>query len=217
MCWDLPTPGEDTQSLVTEGHMVPIAYADLAPGDAVGKCGPGSLGAAGHIQLVESYDPSSGRVVIWEQAGGTWGPRRRELNSVAYGYGAYRFTGTVNEEEEQDMTPEQWDTLRLAEAKAHNASALEFAFAAGLDNTDQCVVAYGGSLGQPLGLVDLRPFYTRVAVEVIKQVSGALSDTRGIHIPGRIPMWTDLPRRRRHPRDDEDFANVAFPETNDEQ
>lgn len=165
MCWDLPTPGEDTVSFVAEGHMVEIDRADLQPGDAIGMCGPNSYGANGHIQLVEAYDPSSGLVTYWEQNGGESGPHRRVNYRITNGYSAYRFTGTVAGNEEDDMTPEQYDMLRRAEAKANNAGAVAFALAAGADSTDQCVITWGSNLGQPYGVLDLRPYWARLEDE----------------------------------------------------
>jgi len=211
MCWNLPVAGEDTQSFVAEGHMVEIDRSQLQAGDAIGNCGWGTLGAAGHIQLVESYDPWSGLCTYWEQNGGQSGPSRRVNYYISSGYQAYRFTGTVAGSGEDDMTPQEYQDLltmtRLAEAKAHNASALAFAFAAGLDQTDQCVVAYGGSLGQPLGVVDLRPYWSR---------AGDQPGTRGTLPPwwDGLPTWP--PRRPRPswtPRTAEEaYANIKFPE-----
>lgn len=208
MCWAMPTPGEDTQSFVAEGHMVEIPIADLQPGDAIGDCGYGSLGANGHIQLVESYDPYTGLCTYWEQNGGQSGPSRRVNHYIDWAYKAYRFTGTVPGNEEDDMTPQEYQDLltmtRLAEAKAHNASALAFAFAAGQDTTDQCVIAYGGALGQPLGVVDLRPYWSRL---------DAVPGTRGTLPPwwDGLPSWPPRrPRRRPFPVEEE-YANIAYP------
>jgi len=211
MCWDLPTPGQDTQSFVANGYMVEIPRSELQPGDAIGECGWGSLGAAGHIQLVESYDPWSGLVTYWEQNGGEYGPHRRVNYYINSGYQAYRFTGTVAGSGDDDMTPQEYQDLltmtRLAEAKAHNASALAFALVAGLDTTDQCVIAYGGSLGQPLGAVDLRPYWSRT------------DDQPGVVRGTLAPWWDGLvswPPRRGRPRPrpfpvDEEYANIAYP------
>lgn len=88
MCWGLPTPGEDTESLVTEGFMVEIQPSELGAGDAIGICGPGSLGAAGHIMLVQAVRPTG--IDIIEQAGGQLGPIYRTLKRIPTGYRAYR-------------------------------------------------------------------------------------------------------------------------------
>ncbi len=103
MCWGIPLNsgsygGENTVTLVTEGWMHEIAPADLQPGDAVGICGPGSAGDAGHIVLFEKWlndIPSDDHYWMWEQAGGQNGPIHRVAN---YPYGgpvgswkAYRY------------------------------------------------------------------------------------------------------------------------------
>lgn len=105
LCWAIPAGqwgGENTESLVGEGWMVEIPTDQLQPGDAVGMCGPGTLGNAGHIQLFDGW--TTGGLVIWEQAGGTWGPTHRTIKRITPGYKAYRFTGIG---EEDNMTPEQ--------------------------------------------------------------------------------------------------------------
>lgn len=220
MCWNMPTPGEDTQSFVAEGHMVEIDRWDLQPGDAIGECGWGTLGANGHIQLVESYDPYSGLCTYWEQNGGQSGPSRRVNYYINSGYQAYRFTGTVaGNDEGEDMTPEEHDLLRLAEAKANNAGAVVFGFANGDDSTDQCVVAWGGSLGQPMGPVDLTGLYERVADEVMERLrpgtvtgrSKGPRDRRGAGYGDDWPPRPHRPRRRRPFPVEEEYANIAYP------
>jgi len=104
MCWGIPLNakgswgGLNTVTLVTDGWMTEIAPADLKPGDAVGICGPGSAGDAGHIVIFERWandDPNNDDYWLWEQAGGRSGPVRRVLT---YPYGgpwgqwkSYRF------------------------------------------------------------------------------------------------------------------------------
>jgi hypothetical protein len=228
MCWDMPVAGEDTQSFVAEGWMVEIPREQLQPGDAIGECGWGTLGANGHIQLVESYDPWTGLCTYWEQNGGQSGPSRRHNYYINSGYQAYRFTGTVagNIEEEEDMTPEQNDLLRMAEAKANNAGAVAFGFANGDDTTDQCVIAYGGALGQPLGPVDLTGLYDRVADEVMERLrpgsvyghSHGGRDRRGAGYsddwPPRRPGPRPRPGERRPRPETEEYANIAYPADN---
>lgn len=108
MCWAIPLDeywgGPSTVSLVSDGWMHEISWAELGPADAVGLCGPNTAGNAGHIQFVESYNPATGSAVIWEQAGGTWGPLRRSVKRITAGYKPYRF---AHMEEGSDMTPEQ--------------------------------------------------------------------------------------------------------------
>lgn len=88
MCWDLPTPGENTESLVTKQIMYQIPEGDLQPGDAIGLCGPGTLGNAGHIMLFLGSTSAGFRIA--EQAGGTWGPTIRTIKRIPSGYLAYR-------------------------------------------------------------------------------------------------------------------------------
>lgn len=101
MCWAIPPGsggGENTVTLVSEGWMHEISPSQLQPGDAVGVCGPGSSGNAGHIVLFEKWynaDPNDSRYWMYEQAGGQRGPIHR---AATYPYGgsvgswkSYRF------------------------------------------------------------------------------------------------------------------------------
>jgi hypothetical protein len=99
MCWAIPTdaPGSwgglSTVTLVTDGWMHEIPADQLQPGDAVGKCGPGSAGNDGHIQLFVRWyndDPHDSRYWCLEQAGGVNGPQQRLMNWIPW-YRAYRF------------------------------------------------------------------------------------------------------------------------------
>src|SRR6266478_3871580 len=87
MCWALGI-SYSTVSLVNENIMHEIPFADLLPGDALGLCGPGTDGNAGHIQLYEAPSNAPYRLV-WEQAGGIDGPRRR-MSITPSNYKAYR-------------------------------------------------------------------------------------------------------------------------------
>lgn len=112
LCWAIPPGqwgGENTESLVTEGWMSEIPVADLQPGDAVGMCGPETLGNAGHIQLFDGWTGAvGGGLVIWEQAGGTSGPTHRTIKRITPGYRAYRFRDIADAEppqrEDDDMS-----------------------------------------------------------------------------------------------------------------
>lgn len=106
MCWAIPLNvknswgGLNTVTLVTDGWIKEIAPAELMPGDAVGICGPGSAGDAGHIVIFDRWlndDPNNDDYWLYEQAGGRSGPVRRVLT---YPYGgpwgqwkAYRLKG----------------------------------------------------------------------------------------------------------------------------
>lgn len=94
--WALPMDGPgswggyNTVDLVTMGLMVEIQPSQLLPGDAVGICGPNTGGNDGHITLFEKWYndiPGDDRYWMWEQAGGTNGPRRR---LVSYPWAPYK-------------------------------------------------------------------------------------------------------------------------------
>lgn len=93
MCWALDTNafgwgGGTTVTLVTSGVMGEIPRADCQPGDAVGICGPGTGGDAGHVVLFDCWynnDPNDDRFWVWEQAGGTSGPLHRVWNFANMG------------------------------------------------------------------------------------------------------------------------------------
>lgn len=89
MCWHTGPAGGNTVTMVGP-VMHEIAPVDLAPGDAIGKCGPGTEGDFGHIQLFEAW-AGGGALWIWEQAGGTRGPVRRKLSAIPWGYKPWRF------------------------------------------------------------------------------------------------------------------------------
>lgn len=93
--WGLPVDGPgtwggyNTVGLVTYDIMREIHPSTLLVADAIGICGPGTGGNAGHIMWFEAWyndDPNDNRCWIWEQAGGL-GPRRR---LITYPFGAYR-------------------------------------------------------------------------------------------------------------------------------
>ncbi len=115
MCWAIPLDGywggPSTVTLLSDGWMTEIPFSELGPADAVGLCGPNTAGNAGHIQFVESYNAPFGSAVIWEQAGGVWGPQRRQLKRITAGYKAYRFTN-LDSGGGDDMTPEQAQQLK---------------------------------------------------------------------------------------------------------
>lgn len=110
MCWDTGPAGGNTVSMVGE-DMFEISPVDLAPGDAIGKCGPNTAGDYGHIQLFEGW-AGDGALYIWEQAGGTWGPQRRRLSAIPYGYKPYRFNqkGDSGMSEREAQLAATWTT-----------------------------------------------------------------------------------------------------------
>jgi hypothetical protein len=84
MCWAAPLNGHwggpNTVTLVTGGLMREINPNDLKPGDAVGRCGPGTDGDAGHIRLFTAWlntDPNDSHYYCLEQTGGGNGPTAR--------------------------------------------------------------------------------------------------------------------------------------------
>lgn len=106
LCWAIPhsTPGSwggmNTVSFVVNGLMKEIPQSELRPGDAIGKCGPGTAGADGHIMLWVGR--SGAYHIIREQAGGVRGWRERTV-SWPTGYKAYRFVGVTEDTLEEDM------------------------------------------------------------------------------------------------------------------
>lgn len=106
MCWGIPTnaPGSwgglNTVNLVTDGWMHEIKTDDLQPADAIGRCGPGTQGDGGHIQLFAGWrngNPADNSHYVIEQAGGGSGPRRRLVLSWVGGYRAYRFRSIASD------------------------------------------------------------------------------------------------------------------------
>jgi hypothetical protein len=103
MCWAAPLNGHwggpNTVTLVTGGFMREINPNDLKPGDAVGRCGPGTDGDAGHIRLFTAWlntDPNDSHYYCLEQTGGGNGPTAR-LVDWADGYRAYRYVDIVED------------------------------------------------------------------------------------------------------------------------
>jgi hypothetical protein len=100
MCWAIPTDaagswgGLSTVSLVSGGWMHEIPADLLQPGDAVGRCGPGSAGNDGHIQLFVRWfnDDPRRLAVLVPGAGrrGATGRQQRLMNWIPW-YKAYRF------------------------------------------------------------------------------------------------------------------------------
>jgi hypothetical protein len=116
LCWSIPVQSINTVSLVTDGWMYEIPAGELKVADAIGKCGPGTAGNAGHIMLFGYWSPTG--LYIAEQAGGPPGPRHRLIKSIPVGYKAYRFRDITGpdededeDEDEDDMTPAQNDLL----------------------------------------------------------------------------------------------------------
>jgi len=110
LCWDSGPQGGNTVTMVGP-VMHEISPVDLAPGDAIGRCGPGTEGDNGHIQLFEGW-AGDGALYIWEQAGGTWGPQRRWLSAIPWGYKPYRFNevGAEGMSEREAQLAATWTT-----------------------------------------------------------------------------------------------------------
>ena len=107
-CWGIPR--QNTVTLVTAGWMAEIDPNDLLPGDAVGHCGEGTSGAAGHVQLFDDWlntDPNDSRYWCWHQNGDGPGPRH-DLIDFPSNYKAYRFKNADQDMGADDMpTAEQ--------------------------------------------------------------------------------------------------------------
>src|SRR5262245_13472101 len=67
MCWGIAPPGLSTVTLVTQQQMYSIDWDKVIAGDAIGVCGPGTEGDAGHIQLVSLVDRQRGFIWVYEQ------------------------------------------------------------------------------------------------------------------------------------------------------
>jgi hypothetical protein len=90
MCWATPQPGQSTVTLLPD-LMHEITPDELLPGDAIGLCGPGTGGNAGHIMLFLGWTQTG--LMIWEQAGGPPGPTERHIKGIPAGYKPYRLEG----------------------------------------------------------------------------------------------------------------------------
>jgi hypothetical protein len=95
LCLDLPGPGPNTVSLVTDGYIHEITPGELLPGDLVGRCGPGTGGDAGHVVVFDRWD--QGHVTYWAyefHGGPQLGPEHSLIHYPYYGldgYLAYRY------------------------------------------------------------------------------------------------------------------------------
>ena len=96
LCWAIPVP-VSTVTLVTDGWMHEIAPTSAKLGDALGRCGPGTGGNEGHIQLFRGWSGAiGGALAIAEQAGGAPGPRHHTVKRPTSGYKFYRFKDIVD-------------------------------------------------------------------------------------------------------------------------
>lgn len=95
-CWG----GFNTVTAVSEGYIHEIDPNDLRPADLIGKCGPGTAGDDGHIQIFVGWDNNvdsdNGHTVL-EQTGGSAGPHRRHYATWTDGYKAYRFRDIIED------------------------------------------------------------------------------------------------------------------------
>jgi hypothetical protein len=91
-CLGLPGPGRSTVDL--PDVCTPIAAAQLRPGDLIGNMGPGTGGAAGHVQLFLGWTNTG--LTIAEQAGGMDGPWHHDIKRITPGYGCWRYNEIVD-------------------------------------------------------------------------------------------------------------------------
>lgn len=131
LCWQIPV-AVSTVTLVTGGWMYEIPQADLRLGDAIGKCGPGTAGNAGHIQLFRWWTATG--LAIAEQAGGPPGPRHHEIKRITPGYKAYRFRDIVDSIAPPTPPQEDDDMKLLAPQAGYGAGGvvLQYPTALGL-------------------------------------------------------------------------------------
>lgn len=115
-CWGTPPNGAGSWggfSTVTVGYYAhQITPDELRPGDAIGRCGPGTAGNDGHIQLFLGWDnatPGDNGHRVLEQAGGSSGPTERHYATWPDGYTCWRLNGIV-----EDTTPAPAPAPRVA-------------------------------------------------------------------------------------------------------
>jgi hypothetical protein len=82
----IPGPGLSTINLPDLCTVIDPSTLQL--GDLIGHMGPDTGGAAGHVMSFEAFSPTG--LIIWEQAGGTMGQRRRTIKQVPVGYLCYQ-------------------------------------------------------------------------------------------------------------------------------
>lgn len=168
MCLGLPTPGENTVTLLTKGLVRPIAWADLAPGDVVGALGSGTEGDVGHVMVVTAVDHAAGTYDVMEQGGG-YGPDH-SVYSIGDGQGRGFLPYRLSTLEDDMVTDAEQCRIALlaiygatdqgyaplssvdpVAAKAiseHNVSAVEARLMAKLDALAAAVAALqGGAVG----------------------------------------------------------------------
>lgn len=96
MCLGLAPPGLSTVTLPDVCRV--IDESELLPGDLLGRMGPGTSGANGHVQLFIGRRQTG--LFIAEQAGGGPGPIHHTIAGVDPEYLCWRFNDVEVEEEE---------------------------------------------------------------------------------------------------------------------
>lgn len=100
--------GYSTTTFVTHGIMVEIPWSELRPGDAIGRCGPGTDSSGngnGHIMLWLGKEGSRHRI---RDHGSGVGPKER-LVTPPSDYRAFRFVGVEGMDIEiGDLKPDQF-------------------------------------------------------------------------------------------------------------
>lgn len=110
-CLGLPPPGESTVTLVTKSLVRPLSWEEMRPGDLVGRMGPGTEGAAGHVMVVTGV--SGKQYTVLEQKGGTSGPVRGTYKiGGPSGYKPYRSVA-VTEEDDMPLTDVELSRIAL--------------------------------------------------------------------------------------------------------
>lgn len=90
-CLKLPAPGYSTVNLPDVCTKIPSS--ELQPGDLIGKMGPGTGGADGHVQLFIGWTTTG--LSISEQAGGMNGPWHHDIKRIDPDYECYRYNDIV--------------------------------------------------------------------------------------------------------------------------
>ena len=119
MCLGLPTPGENTVTLLTKHLVRPITWAELAPGDVVGALGDGTAGDVGHVMVVTAVNHKAGTYDVMEQGGG-YGPDP-SVYDIGDGQGRGFLPYRLSTLEDDDMLKDE----QLPAAKRDAATAID--------------------------------------------------------------------------------------------
>lgn len=110
--------GFSTETAATYGAIYPIPLAQVGPGDAIGRCGPGSAGNGGHIAPVISVTVAGRKFRVIDL--GSDGPNDRVIDAVSAGYTGWRYAFLAG------ATPPVLGSIELAMTPVMSALSLSF-------------------------------------------------------------------------------------------